>query len=294
MSEDAGDTGAADSGAEGGEATTDANADAGSADEDKSTEDTAGDNGAGDGDKSTEDSTSEFTLPDEHKDKPWASKVKSQEDLYKQIDNLNELVGKKNAVPAKDATTEQLDEFFTALRPESKDAYDFGEDHPNPEFAGQVGDMLFDAGISEHQAKKLIPAYNALEQATMEEETSADGFKEIMTTKFGEKYDGVVTNVSKSLTEHTSKETQDILNAMPNQYLGAMYEAMNSFLKAYGVNEGGSDTHSEKAGATTTTDVNTQRSDLRKQINELDAGTRMYTAQEKQDLVDKLQATYTN
>ncbi len=236
---------------------------------------------------------SEFKLPEEFKDKPWAAKIKSEDDLYKQIDNLTTLAGKKNAYPSADATPEQLDEYFQGLRPESKEAYDFGEDHPNPDVAAKFGDMLFDAGVSKHQGQKLIEAYNAFEKSTIEEATSAEGFETIMTEKFGKEYDGVVTNVSKSLTEHTSKETQDILNKMPNQYLGAMYEAMDSFLKAYGANEGGDNKHTEKAGLPAGgKDINEVRANLRAEMRALDQ--KPHTAEQKQKLIDELQATYTN
>jgi len=30
----------------------------------------------------------DFKVPDAYKDKPWANKIKTEEDLYKQIDNL--------------------------------------------------------------------------------------------------------------------------------------------------------------------------------------------------------------
>ncbi len=237
--------------------------------------------------------TPDFVLPDEFKDKPWAEKVKSQADLYKQVDNLSTLAGKKNAYPQADATPEQLTEYYQGLRPESADKYDFGENHPQPEVAKQFGEMLFKANVSEHQSKQLIADYNAHEKAIIEEATSEEGFKEIMTKQFGEKYDGVVTRVSKSLEEYVSKESQDVLNAMPNKYLGAMYEYGESLLKAYGANEGGDDLHNQKGGKKPAgVDIDTQRANIRQEIRDLEKG--MHTVDQKQALVDKLQNTYTN
>src|SRR5688572_22407573 len=94
----------------------------------------------------------EYKIPDAYKDKPWASKIKTEEDVWKQLDNTQELVGKKHAHPAKDAPPEEWDKYFAGLRPETAEAYEF-KDHPNPEFAKSVGNILFEAGISEHQAK---------------------------------------------------------------------------------------------------------------------------------------------
>lgn len=248
------------------------------------------DTGGNEGDTGTEVGDTEFVLPDEHKDKPWAEKVKSQDDLYKQIENLTALAGKKNAYPEDGASTEDLDTFFEGLRPENAESYDFGEDHPNPEFAAKVGDIFFDAGISEHQANKIIPAYNALEQAALEDFTSEEGFNKQMTDSFGEKFDAVVVSVVNEHKKHMSEEDQALMEGIPNQYLGMVYRLTNAMVKSYGAEEAGDSAHSEKSGSTSTTDVGSQRSEIRKDIRDLE--TKAHTAQQKKDLVDRLQKTY--
>lgn len=234
---------------------------------------------------------SEFKLPEEYKDKPWAAKVKSEEDLYKQIDNLTTLAGKKNAYPSDDATPEEWDKYFEGLRPESKDSYDFGENNQMPEQAEAFQDMLFEANISGKQAEKLIPKFQAWQKNLVDQETSEAGFEEIMTGKFGEKYDGVVKTVSKSLEAHTSEETQNLLNGMPNKYLGAMYEAMDSFLKAYGANEGGDSKHTGNGGTPPEgKSFEEKRDAITAKLNTL--VQKPHTAQEKQALIDERQALY--
>lgn len=228
-----------------------------------------------------------FKVPDEYKDRPWAAKVKNEADLYKQIDNLSSLAGKKQ-IPAPDAEAKVWDEFYNGLRPESVDAYNFGENHPNPEFAKSVGQVLYDAGISKHQAEKIIPAYQALEQKMFEAQTSADGFKEVMTKSFGEKYDGAVASVVKEHKQHLSAEDQKIMDAMPNEYLGAVYRLTAAMQKAYGVEESGA--HTGKSGAPAVEDIAKVRSGIRQEIAQLES--RPHTAAEKQALVDKLQKTY--
>ncbi len=234
----------------------------------------------------------EFTLPEEYKDKPWAAKVKSTEDLYKQIDNLNTLVGKKNAYPAADATPEQLNEYYAGLRPENAEAYDFGKD-TSPETVKQFGDMLFKSNVSAHQSKQLIADYQAFQKATIEQATSADGFKEVMTKQFGDKYDATVASVSKSLEQYASKDDQAVINAMPNQYLGSVYKLMDTILKAHGAEEGGDNIHKEKGGLPNGgASIEAQRTELRAQIRKLEDGP--HSASQKQTLVDQLQATYAN
>lgn len=231
----------------------------------------------------------EYKIPDAFKDKPWASKIKSEEDLWKQLDNTQGLLGKKNLYPAADATPEQMDEYFSGLRPESVEKYDFGENHPNPEFAKGVGELLFSAGISEHQAKKLIPAYQAMETAALEKATSADGFKEVMTKSFGEKYEGNVAAISKEIGQHASPEDQKIFEAMPNEYIGALYRMVANVQKAYGVTESGG-AHTEKGGAPVQVDIAKERSRIRQEMFALE--TRPHTAAEKQALQNQLDDLY--
>jgi len=231
----------------------------------------------------------EYKIPDAFKDKPWASKIKSEEDLWKQLDNTQGLLGKKNLYPAADATPEQMDEYFAGLRPESVEKYDFGENHPNPEFAKGVGELLFSAGISEHQAKKLIPAYQAMETAALEKATSADGFKEVMTKSFGEKYEGNVAAISKEIGQHASPEDQKIFDAMPNEYIGALYRMVANVQKAYGVTESGG-AHTEKGGSPVQVDIAKERSRIRQEMFALE--TRPHTAAEKQALQNQLDDLY--
>lgn len=239
-----------------------------------------------------------YKIPDAYKEKPWASKIKSEEDLYKQIDNLTGLVGKKSVAPDfKTATPEAIEEYFAGLRPADKKAYQFGEG-VDEAYVGSVADILYENGISEFQANKLIPAYQALEQKQLEAATSADGFKAVMTEGFGEKYDAVVAHAEGHFKTALSESSQQLLDVMPNQFLRPLYEMAEAHRKAiadlkkqYGVEENG-DAHIEKGGTVQPQDITKVRADLRRQISEIDA--RPHTAAERQKLVDDLHNTYAN
>ncbi len=296
---DGGATGGEGAGGAGDGANTDANTGTGGegGDGDK-TGGVDGDKTGGEGDKVTPD----FVLPDEFKDKTWAEKVKSQDDLYKQIDNLNTLAGKKNAYPEADATPEQLNEYYGGLRPETAEVYDFGKDHPQPEVAKQFGEMLFNANVSEHQSKSLIPAYNEHQKNLVADATSAEGFEKIMTEKFGKDYDAVATRGEAAMKEifKDDKEGGELFNVMPNKYTANLYKITEHHIKEiaalkeqYGAKEGGDDLHNQKGGTPPAgVDIVTQRTNMRQEIRDLEKG--MHTADQKQALVDKLQATYTN
>ncbi len=246
------------------------------------------------------DTPAAFKIRDEYKDKPWASKIKSEEDLYKQVDNLTGLVGKKvvNAADLAGKSTEEVEAFFQSLRPSDKAAYKFGEEGTfDQKFTGSVADMLYDSGISEHQANKLIPAYQKLEMERLKDATSADGFKETMKENFGDKYDAIVANASKNFKEHLSEKNQKLLDVIPNGYLPVIYElaqkhtAQIEALKTqYGVKENG-DAHLAKGG--NLTDIRTvaeKRAPLVKQLNEIKA--RAHTQKEVDDKINEIQSLY--
>ena len=64
--------------------------------------------------------SSDFALPDEYKESKWAQKVKSQDDLFKLIENQDALIGKKTIKPIdyETATPEQITEYHKSLAPE--------------------------------------------------------------------------------------------------------------------------------------------------------------------------------
>lgn len=189
------------------------------------------------------------------------------------------------------ATPEQIEEFLATTRPSDKSAYKFAEGSDEG-FVGEVADIFHKNGVSAYQGNKIIEAYNVLETKNLQQQTSADGFKEVMTKSFGDKYEGDVKAVVAEHTKHLSPEDKALVEAIPNQYLGVLYRLTRSMQKAYGAAENGA-AHTE--GGTTTpqgVDVNVQRSELRKQIRDMDA--KPHTAADRQKLVDQLQATYSN
>lgn len=228
-----------------------------------------------------------YKVPDAFKEKPWTQKIKSEEDLWKQLDNAQELIGRKRAVPDfEKATPEEIEEFLSTTRPADKSAYKFNDDAP---FAEPVADIFMEAGITPYQGNKIIEKYQALEAAKLEEMTSADGFKDVMTAKFGEKYDGVVSSVVKEHKTHLSPESQALFDKLPNDVLGAVYELTANMQKAYGAQESGAP--AAKPGVVPPAkNVEQVRSDLRAQLRAIT--DRPHTEADKQKLIAQIDATY--
>lgn len=237
------------------------------------------------------DAAGEFKIPDAYKEKPWAAKIKTQEDLFKQLDGAQELIGKK-VLPQIDftkATPEELDKFNEAHRPAEVSAYglkDLGlaDDHP-------VGAILHKAGVPVHQGKAIVAEYQKAEAAALANATSAEGFKSAMTDKFGEKYEAVVAQSVQLHKQHLSPDTQKLFDGLPNNVLAGIYELTENMRKAYGVEETGAQGGDNKGGVPAA-DVTEVRKKLRADIAALQL--RPHSAAEKQKLVDELQATYTH
>lgn len=239
--------------------------------------------------KEGKEGASAFKVPDAYKDKPWASKIKSEDDLYKQIDTLDTLKGKKTVVPDfKTAKPEEVEAYFNALRPAEKTAYTMPEG-ADKVYSETLPDILHSSGISEYQSGKLMPQLAKLQADIFENATSAEGFKDAMTKSFGDKFDGVVAGVVKEHKTHLSVEDQKMMDTMPNEYLAMVYRLTENMRKAYGASESG-DAHVEGKGGVQPPDIGAQRKQLRADIAALDS--KPHTAEDRQKLVDALQATY--
>lgn len=260
-------------------------------------------------DTSTEEVSvnTEFSLPDEHKEKPWASKIKSSEDLYKQLDNLNSLVGKKTITPIdyETASEEEIAEYHGKLAPESVDEYNFGED-AHPEFSKAAGETFKELGITKYQGDRLSTKINEIAASIVakqnEVDTDAEIYIEMMKESFGDQYEQAAGIVEKTLKAHANDDDKAIFDKIDNKARAAVdrtvysltkqyEERINKVLKEHGITETSAQVEAVK-GQNTGINVEEVRKDLRAKIRAMDNGTQPYTASEKQALVNKLNDTY--
>jgi len=138
-------------------------------------------------DQSTQQAT-QFKIPDTYKDKPWASKIKTEDDLYKQIDTLDSLKGKKNIIPDfTKSTPEEIEEYLKTSRPKDKAEYQFDEG-VDPQLKEGFTEILYKNGITAYQANQLIKDYNQMEAAKKVELYDKDAFMKKAEEKFGKDY----------------------------------------------------------------------------------------------------------
>ena len=245
---------------------------------------------------------SDFALPDEYKEKSWADKVKSQDDLYRQLDNLSGLVGKKTILPIdyESATPEEITEHHKALAPEKGlEAYGFKD--INDPLSKATGEAFLQSGITEHQGKAVLEVVREAMGAQVADDTSEDGYLTLAKESFGDDHETSIKQAETLLKANASEEDKKFFDSIDNKARIALDRTVNNVAKSYeariqavlkehGVKESGAQTDGN-AGSPAA-DVKDVRSDLRNQIIEMSKGDKPYTAQDKQALIDKLNSTY--
>lgn len=238
-------------------------------------------------------STPQFAVPDAYKDKPWANKIKTGDDLWKQLENAQTLIGRRNPVPDfNNATPQEIEDFLGQMRPESKDAYDFSggdKDYVASELDPQFAEALHKAGLPPKIANSLINDLRGVITAAGEKVYDPQGFLDEMERTFGNGYETKVNQTRQLLEGNLNAADKAVMENMPNSQLAVMFRLAANLQKAYGAKESGLGGE-HKAGGDNTKSVDETRRDLRKQIAELDR--KPHEAADKQRLVDQLQATY--
>lgn len=260
----------------------------------------------GDGDRAPiSGDTNEFSLPDEYKDKSWAEKIKSQDDAYKQIENLTSLVGKKTIAPIDytTATPEEIAAYHSSLAPEDISVYEFSEE-ADPDTSKAIGEVFQKYGIDKFQGKGLAEDIRGITSKMIEEKTKADTseetYMEMMKESFGEDYKQSIGVVEKVLKTHASDDDKKVFDSVDNKTRAAVdrtvhavskqyEERIANILKEHGVTETGSQVEGAQ-GTNTGVDIGAVRSDIRNQLQQIDS--RPHTAEEKRTLQNKLAATY--
>ena len=248
--------------------------------------------------------TPEFKVPDAYKDKPWSSKIKSSDDLWKQLENTQSLIGQKTIQPIDytKATPEEIKAHHAKTAPSDMSAYKFAV--PDDPVSKAVGSAFMEAGINEHQGqaviKALAPFFEKMDGDIKLQSTSEEGYMSLAQKAFGDNYKETIGKAEKLLKEVApNDEVKKALDDMPNeqrivldQMVAAMAEKYEGriakILKDHGIHESGA--QGEGGQGKVTVDLKAQQKELRNQIRELDK--KPHPAAEKKALIDKLNDTY--
>lgn len=238
-----------------------------------------------------------FAVPETFKDKGWAKKIKTQDDLFKLVDSQDTLIGKKTVVPDfEKGDPKEIEAYLATLRGDAK-VEDYAGLLPkelNKEAAGKIAKVLFDNGLPKPLASKIIAGYAAIEKEVMTQRFSKDGIDGMLKESFGKdgadykKVAGGVVNFTKELL---SAEDQNFIDTqLPNDALGVFYRLAHSVMSKFGVKEGYIAGEGGGEGGSGKGDIAKRAGELRKQIADLSG--KPHTAADKKKLVDELNALY--
>lgn len=238
----------------------------------------------------------DFKIPDAYKDKPWAAKVKSLDDVYKQLDNLDSLAGKKAIIPdLKTATPEQKEAFYAQLR--GKDASEYViPDNPAfptpPELKTAVTEMFMKNGINPVQANEITKSYQQLGADMMAKQFDPEGMKSELTKAFGNDWEQVTRQTRNTIKGMMTPEDQAMLDKMPNNYLAPIYRTLGNVIKKFGVKETDTAHFAGAGNAGGGQDIVAQRAAIRTELSNL--GSQPHTIDQANALRQKLADTYKN
>lgn len=217
----------------------------------------------------------DFKVPEKYKDKGWASKVKSMDDVYEQLDTLDSMKGRPAARPdlAK-ATPEQREAFYAQGRPKDINEYQFTEGADlDDTVKAAVPQMLSKYGIDAYTGNQIIKDYQEMEKALVAKQFDQEGFNGAMKEHFGDNWEAQTALAQNAIKKVGSEADIKALDKIPNLYaapiyriVGNMRQVITNMMKQYGVKETDM-AHFMPSGAQPAGgDLKSQQSQLRQQI----------------------------
>ena len=208
----------------------------------------------------TTQETKAFAVPETYKDRGWASKIKSEEDLYKQIDNLSSLVGKKEVFkPTNWEDENSRNEYYKTVRPEKAEDYALPEVFSSEE-AKMYQTLLHENGISKYQAEKIFGKLAEMRTKAYD----ADGMTEELKKSWGSDVQVKTKQAMDGLKSFAKPEDLAVFDGMPNSVLAAVYRTVSNIMDKYGAKE--TDIAATSPSSPAKVDITAQRNDLLKQI----------------------------
>lgn len=225
-----------------------------------------------------DNSPAEFAIPDNYKEAGWAKNIKSYDDLWKQHENAQKLIGRKTiGIPTADSSEEEIEQFYSKVRPETVDGYDFDLADDTDFFK----DIFYKSGISARQAKTLTEAYKESVRKASENLYSESGFKEVMKNTLGDDYSTKIEKVNAFLKQYGKKSALNEIEQLPNETLGLVYGLINLTMDKYAVKELGSVSSGVEQKS-----AMTNEKDMQEYMNEMLALDRdPFVSKEKKDAI---------
>lgn len=166
----------------------------------------------------------QFSIPDEYKDRNWASQLHSMEDVFKKIDNQEKYIS-KGQLPHKDSSAEDLTAFTEKMKKYTAEQ-DYSELVGND---AELGKALRESGVPKFQAKAVVDLIKGREA----KEYSEEEFGNLLNQKFkGRESD---LEKAKSVLKEMGEEKSKTLLSKRNDVVADVMDILAEVGKKYNV-----------------------------------------------------------
>lgn len=181
------------------------------------------------------DNSGGFFVPDAYKNEGWTRNLRSYDDLWKTSDSAQKMIGKKTiGIPDDKSSEQEIADFYSKLRPGKAEDYNIELDGDDKALFEK---LFYDNGISARQAKALVDGYKESIERVKAPMFSADGYKQTMTERFGDKAEAKIKSVVDFVNKEGSREDKELLNALPNNVLGIVFGLIDKVQTRYAAND---------------------------------------------------------
>lgn len=166
----------------------------------------------------------EFTIPEEYKDKAWASQMHSLDDLCKKIDNQEKYIS-KGQLPHKDSSEADLTTFSDKMKKYTSEL-DYSDLVGKDE---ELGKALKESGVPKFQAKAVVDLIKGREAKEYGEEE----FESLLKQKFNGRESDL--NKAKEVLKEIGQEKTTALLSKRNDVVADVMEIIAEVGKKYGI-----------------------------------------------------------
>lgn len=173
-----------------------------------------------------------FEIPAEYKDKPYLKDVKDLPSVLKMLDGAQTKLGQRPAgIPQDSASDEEWNKFFSTVRPEKPEAYEFKRDEATtkalgikPEVEAKVKGIFHEAGLTKKQAAIVQSKYEALQlefakDVIAQNQKLDEDFGKLADTSFGKDADKVLATGKTLIEKYLPANMKPFLEKLDNNAL---------------------------------------------------------------------------
>lgn len=164
-----------------------------------------------------------FSIPEEYAEKGWIKTIKSQDDLWKQMDAAQSMIGSRTEVPSAEASDEDWTNFYNKLgRPEEAAGYELPTQFEGmPEGADLTEqrdiaqNILHKAGLTKKQAGAVWSEFikNEMGIASQNQEDYAKLASEMSAKHLGDNTEQITQATDDAIAKYLPEELHDGLAA---------------------------------------------------------------------------------